>query len=112
MHDADYHFDSSRFSCLILLTDTIMSLSKRHRETYLAIFANPVRSNVVWTDIERLVVALGGEMEEGRGSRIRFVLRGVRAVFHRPHPRKETDKGALVSVRRLLLEAGVGKDEV
>jgi len=31
----------------------------------------------------------------------------VRAVFHRPHPRKETDKGALRSMRRFLLEAGV-----
>ena len=89
-----------------------MSLSKRHRDTFLAIFANPVRSNIVWTEIEKLIVALGGELEEGRGSRIRFALNGVRAVFHRPHPRKETDKGALVSMRRFLLEAGADKDEV
>ena len=89
-----------------------MALSKRHRDTLLAIFANPVRSNVIWVDIEKLVVALGGELEEGRGSRIRFALNGVRAVFHKPHPRKETDKGALVSMRRFLLEAGADKDEV
>ncbi len=89
-----------------------MALSKRHRDTLLAIFANPVRSNVLWTDIERLVVALGGEMEEGRGSRIRIALNDVRAVFHRPHPRKETDKGALVSMRRFLLEAGADNDEI
>jgi hypothetical protein len=31
----------------------------------------------------------------------------VRAVFHRPHPEKTTDKGALKSVRRFLLEAGI-----
>jgi hypothetical protein len=31
----------------------------------------------------------------------------VRAVFHRPHPRKETDKGALKSVRRFLTEAEI-----
>jgi len=36
-------------------------------------------------------------------------LNGVRAVFHRPHPKKETDKGAIVSMRRFLLEAGVDK---
>lgn len=89
-----------------------MSLSKRHRDTLIAIFANPVRSNIVWSDIEKLIIALRGEMEEGSGSRVRFALRGVRAVFHRPHPRKETDKGALVSTRRFLLEAGVDKDEV
>jgi hypothetical protein len=29
------------------------------------------------------------------------------AVFHRPHPEKETDKGALKSVRRFLKEAGI-----
>jgi len=31
----------------------------------------------------------------------------VRAVFQRPHPQKETDKGALKSMRRFLIEAGV-----
>ncbi|MBK6430542.1 MAG: hypothetical protein IPF85_07185 [Anaerolineae bacterium] len=46
-------------------------------------------------------------MSEGRGSRIRIALHGARAVFHRPHPQKETDKGAVVSMRRFLIEAGV-----
>ncbi|WP_244514839.1 type II toxin-antitoxin system HicA family toxin [Ensifer sp. LCM 4579] len=44
---------------------------------------------------------------EGQGSRVRGVLNGVRAVFHRPHPQKETDKGAVKSVRRFLLEAEI-----
>ena len=48
---------------------------------------------------------------EGRGSRVRVSLNEVRAVFHRPHPRKETDKGALKSVRRFLSEAGVVPEE-
>ena len=38
---------------------------------------------------------------------MRVALKGVRAVFHRPHPRRETDKGAVVSVRGFLSEAGV-----
>jgi len=58
-------------------------------------------------DVEALFIALGGEVTEGRGSRMRVALNGVRAVFHRPHPRKETDKGALKSVRRFLAEAGI-----
>jgi hypothetical protein len=29
------------------------------------------------------------------------------AVFHRPHPRKEIDKGAVKSLRKFLREAGV-----
>ncbi len=50
---------------------------------------------------------LGAEISQGNGSRIRIYLNGVRAVFHRPHPRKETDKCALKSMRRFLIEAGV-----
>ncbi len=34
---------------------------------------------------------MGAEITEGRGSRVRVALKGVRAVFHRPHPEKETD---------------------
>jgi hypothetical protein len=46
-------------------------------------------------------------VSEGNGSRVRVALNGVRAVFHRPHPHKETDKGAVKSVRRFLSEAEV-----
>ena len=57
--------------------------------------------------IESLFVSLGAAVEEGRGSRIRILLNHQEAVFHRPHPQKETDKGALVSVRKFLENAGV-----
>jgi len=40
------------------------------------------------------------------------MLNDIVAVFHRPHPQKETDKGALKSVRRFLINAGVNYDEV
>jgi hypothetical protein len=82
-------------------------VSKKHQKTLEAIFENPVRSNVAWSDIEKMLRALGAELSEGSGSRVRIALKGVRAVFHRPHPQKETDKGALMSMRRFLTEAGV-----
>lgn len=82
-------------------------MSKKHRKTLEAIFENPVRSNVAWSDIEKMLQALGAELSEGSGSRVRIAFGGVRAVFHRPHPQKETDKGALMSMRRFLTEAGV-----
>jgi hypothetical protein len=88
-----------------------MRLSNKHRKTLRAVFENPVHSDVAWPDIEGLLGALGAEVSEGRGSRVRVYLNGVRAVFHRPHPQKETDKGALRSVRRFLAEAGVGPEE-
>ncbi|MBL7047438.1 MAG: type II toxin-antitoxin system HicA family toxin [Candidatus Marinimicrobia bacterium] len=84
-----------------------MALSSKHIKTLELIFENPVRSDVNWQKIERLLEALGAEISEGRGSRVRIYLNYVRAVFHRPHPQRETDKGALKSVRRFLIEAGV-----
>ncbi len=82
-------------------------MNKKHQHKLEAIFKYPVQSNVVWKDIESLMRHLNTKITEGDGSRVRFVLNGVRATFHRPHPKKETDKGALVSVRRFLENAGV-----
>jgi hypothetical protein len=77
-----------------------------------AIFETPVRSSIAWNDIEKMLLALGAEVSEGRGSRVRIALKGVRAVFHRPHPQKETDKGAVVSMRRFLMEADITPEGV
>ena len=88
-----------------------IKLKAKHRRTLQAIFENPVRANILWANIENLLIACGAEISEGRGSRVRIALNEVRAVFHRPHPRKETDKGAVMSMRRFLIEAGVTTDD-
>jgi len=88
-----------------------MKLSRTHRKTLQALFQDPVRSNIPWADIEKLLVALGAELSEGRGSRVRIYLNKVRAVFHRPHQQKETDKGAVKSMKRFLTEAGFRPEE-
>jgi HicA toxin of bacterial toxin-antitoxin, len=82
-------------------------LRKKHQKVLEDLFSKPVKSGVIWNDIEALLIALGAEISEGNGSRVRIALNGCRAVFHRPHPEKETDKGAVVSMRRFLNEAGV-----
>ena len=82
-------------------------MNRKQQKTLEAIFEEPVRANIAWKDIEALFQVLEAEVSEGSGSRIRVALHGVRAVFHRPHPQKETDKGAVKSVRRFLQEAGV-----
>ena len=71
------------------------------------IYKNPVLASIPWSDIEKLFIALGAKVSEGSGSRVRVNLNGTRAVFHRPHPQKTTDKGAVNSVRRFLENAGV-----
>ncbi len=82
-------------------------MKAKHAKVLSSLFETPVNSNVVWKDIESMLIALGAELSEGRGSRVRIALNGVRAVFHRPHPRKEADKGAVMSMRRLLKTAGI-----
>lgn len=82
-------------------------MNKKHQKTLEQIFHNPVQAGIVWKDVEAMLKALGAEISEGSGSRVRIALNHIRAVFHRPHPRKETDKGAVVSMRRFLREAGV-----
>lgn len=73
---------------------------------------NPVQAGIAWRDIEALLNFLGAEISEGNGSRVRIALNGIRAVFHRPHPQKETDRGAVVSIRRFLKEAGIKNDDI
>ena len=87
---------------------TITHMNAKHKRILKEIYAKPIRSGILWTDIEVMLKALGAEITEGSGSRVRIALKnGVRAVFHRPHPKKETDKGAVASMRRFLQEAGI-----
>jgi hypothetical protein len=82
-------------------------MNSRHRKTLAALYERPERADIAWREIEALLLVVGAELSEGSGSRIRVALNGVRAVFHRPHPQKGTDKGAVKSVRRFLQEAGI-----
>ena len=84
-----------------------MKLSGKHVSTLAAIFARPEHADIAWRDVESLLSACGADISEGNGSRVRIALNGIRAVFHRPHPQKETDKGAVRSMRRFLAEAGI-----
>ena len=78
----------------------------RHQKTLRAIAARPTPSNLPWRDIESLFRHLGADIEEREGSRVAVSLNGIIGHFHRPHPRKEADKGCVVSVREFLENAG------
>jgi hypothetical protein len=83
------------------------AMNSAQQRTLEAIFARPTRADVRWLAIESLIRALGGEVTERAGSRVAARLNGVTAVFHRPHPRPETKKGAVEAVRQFLVHAGV-----
>lgn len=82
-------------------------MRKRHKQTLDELFREPTPSGIAWREVEGLLRALGAEVSEGRGSRVRVSLNGVRAVFHRPHPAKELGRGMVRSVRAFLSSAGV-----
>jgi hypothetical protein len=86
-------------------------MSAKHRRTRDAIFTDPVSGNIKWRAIEAMLRAMGAEIEEGSGSRVHILLDGVPATFHRPHPRPDTDKGAVKALRRFLIAAGRRPEE-
>ena len=74
-------------------------MKAKHRHVLEAILAVPTRGNVVFSDIKALIIALGGDIREGAGSRIVFELKGSRQYLHRPHPGKEAKKYQVEELR-------------
>lgn len=74
-------------------------MNSKNKKTLKAIFASPVKESVSWQDIENLFLAVGAELIEGRGSRIRFSKETTIATFHRPYPIKDA--------RNFLMQLGV-----
>jgi hypothetical protein len=77
-------------------------MKAKHRRTLEAIFAIPTRAGIAFSDIEVLVIAIGGEVREGEGSRVAFELKGSRRYLHRPHPGKEAEKYQVEELREWL----------
>jgi hypothetical protein len=84
-------------------------MKARHRKTLEAIFKKPTDGGMVFAEIESLVIALGGEVREGSGSRshVAFELNGRRRYLHRPHPGKDAKKYQVEEVREWFIELEV-----
>ena len=82
-------------------------MKAKHQKTLKLLFCHPISGNIRWTDIEALLKDLGAEFSEAEGSRVCVRLFNDRRVFHRPHPLPNTDKGAVVSIRKWLESNGV-----
>jgi hypothetical protein len=82
-------------------------MNRSNRKTLAAIFSHTVPVTLEWRKIESLLIALGAEIIEGSGSRVRFKLNDVIATFHRPHPAKEAKPYQVRDARTFLENAGV-----
>jgi hypothetical protein len=77
------------------------------RRTLLSIFSDPLPRSLEWHQIELLFIAMGAQVIEGRGSRVRFMIGDVIGTFHRPHPSKDAKPYQIRDARSFLLNAGV-----
>ncbi len=84
-----------------------MKLNSRHTKTLEKLYEKPTRADIKWADIIALLKACGARILPGQGSRVCIKLGNQRAVFHAPHPRKETVKGAAEDVREFLRREGI-----
>jgi len=82
-------------------------MNNKNRKTLLSIFENPVRKNIKWSDVEKLVLAVEGTIFQGAGSRVRIVVGGVSLNIHSPHPQKELKPYQVRKLRELFIEGGV-----
>lgn len=82
-------------------------MNGKHTKTLKAIFSKPVASNIKFSDIETLVIALGGRVREGDGSRVAFLLASGVMHAHRPHPGKEAKQYQIREIKDWLTATGV-----
>jgi HicA toxin of bacterial toxin-antitoxin, len=82
-------------------------MNAKHARILQAVFTRPTLASIVFSDLEALLVALGGEVREGAGSRVVLELNGKRWYPHRPHPGKEARRYQVEELRALLESEGI-----
>lgn len=81
-------------------------MNAKHRKTLRAIFTKPTSPSIVFNEIEALLLALGGQVHEREGSRIKITIKGEQWRCHRPHPGKEAKRYQVEEIRELLERIG------
>jgi hypothetical protein len=81
-------------------------MNRKHQKTLEAINTKPTKANIKFSDIEKLLVALGAEKVEGSGSRLSFELGNETVYFHRPHPQNEAKRYQVEMAREFIERLG------
>lgn len=82
-------------------------MNNKQQHTLSTIFKRSTCKNLVFKDIENLLVAAGCVVIEGNGSRVGFKKDELRLDLHRPHPGKEAKPYQVEAVREFLKEVGI-----
>jgi len=89
-----------------------MLMARRHRKTYDALHADPVRANISWDDAITMLEAFGATVTGTGGSMHSVEFDGASIVLHRPHPGNELPRDAVRRIRNFLGKAGVNPDDL
>ena len=82
-------------------------MSSKQRKIFESLFDDPVKKNIKWTDVEKLIAGVGGQIKQGDGSKIRIVLGQCSLNIHTPHPHKELKPYQIRAIRKLFIEEGI-----
>jgi hypothetical protein len=85
----------------------IDTINTKNRKTLDAVMAEPTLASIKFSHIENLLMALGAELTEGNGSRVKLSLNGQEWHAHRPHPGKEAKRYQVEAVREFLKRTGM-----
>ena len=80
-------------------------MNSKHQKTISAIYN--VSRSITFRDVSSLLVALGCEVKQGNGSRIRFIFGQRILTMHEPHPGREIKEYQVKMVRDFLIAIGV-----
>ena len=92
---------------MVSIYDTIICYERYSQKALEIIFTNPASKSLEWRRIEALLIAIGCQVIEGNGSRVRFEKDGLIATFHRPHPAKEAKPYQVRDARQFIENLGV-----
>ena len=83
-------------------------MNGHQRKILQRILATPASGTIRFSDVESLLEALGAEVIQSKGSRVRFYLQGEQWHTHRPHPGNEAKRYQVRDLQELFQRLGIG----
>lgn len=81
----------------------------KHEKILQKLCRRPLPQDLSWRELEKLLKGFGFVKRQGRGSRVKFFIKGDSLSvidLHEPHPEPEVDRAALADVYTKLVEMG------
>ena len=80
---------------------------QHHRKTLENIFLDPPSNEILWESVEKMLYASSANVSYSDNNRIRLLLGGCVAIFHRGKVEKFVSSQVVLDLREFLIKAGV-----